>query len=133
MFVLHWWWQSISGLGDYLRKHNIKIIPTSFQAHEMVVKAGLTDQLSNVKDTPQVCRTVIDWVIDWLSEWLCVSVCTWFIDWTSNVLLQIDFAIDGADEVDENLTLIKGGGACFLLEKTVAQHAKELIIIGDHT
>jgi ribose 5-phosphate isomerase len=48
-------------------------------------------------------------------------------------VLQIDFAIDGADEVDEDLTLIKGGGACFLLEKTVALRAKELVILGDNS
>ncbi|KAF2899939.1 hypothetical protein ILUMI_06246 [Ignelater luminosus] len=46
---------------------------------------------------------------------------------------QLDVCIDGADEVDENLTLIKGGGGCLLQEKIVASCAKQLIIIADHT
>lgn len=46
---------------------------------------------------------------------------------------QLDVCIDGADEVDENLNLIKGGGGCLLQEKIVASCAKQLIIIADHT
>lgn len=46
---------------------------------------------------------------------------------------KIDVCIDGADEVDANLTLIKGGGGCLLQEKIVASCAKELIIIADYT
>ena len=33
---------------------------------------------------------------------------------------QLDVAIDGADEVDRNLNLIKGGGGCHTQEKIVA-------------
>ncbi|WP_449355437.1 ribose-5-phosphate isomerase RpiA [Virgibacillus natechei] len=44
---------------------------------------------------------------------------------------QLDVTIDGADEVDENLHLIKGGGGALLREKIVASAAKELIIIVD--
>ncbi len=33
---------------------------------------------------------------------------------------ELDVAIDGADEVDEHLNLIKGGGGCALQEKIVA-------------
>lgn len=46
---------------------------------------------------------------------------------------RLDVCIDGADEVDCNLTLIKGGGGCLLQEKIVASCAKELIIIADFT
>lgn len=46
---------------------------------------------------------------------------------------RLDVCIDGADEVDSNLTLIKGGGGCLLQEKIVASCAKELIIIADYT
>uniref|UniRef100_A0A1B6ICJ4 ribose-5-phosphate isomerase n=1 Tax=Homalodisca liturata TaxID=320908 RepID=A0A1B6ICJ4_9HEMI len=46
---------------------------------------------------------------------------------------QLDVAIDGADEVDENKVLIKGGGGCLTQEKIVASCAKELIIIADYT
>lgn len=46
---------------------------------------------------------------------------------------QISVCIDGADEVDHNLNLIKGGGGCLLQEKIVASCANELIIIADYT
>ncbi|WP_304956800.1 ribose-5-phosphate isomerase RpiA [Virgibacillus salidurans] len=44
---------------------------------------------------------------------------------------QLDVTIDGADEVDENLHLIKGGGGALLREKIVASAAKSFIIIVD--
>lgn len=44
---------------------------------------------------------------------------------------ELDLAIDGADEVDANLQLIKGGGGALLREKIVADAAKELLIIVD--
>ncbi|XP_068608374.1 ribose-5-phosphate isomerase [Brachionichthys hirsutus] len=44
---------------------------------------------------------------------------------------ELDVAIDGADEVDEELTLIKGGGGCLTQEKIVASCAKHFIIIAD--
>lgn len=43
----------------------------------------------------------------------------------------LDLAIDGADEVDPSLDLIKGGGGALLREKIVACAAKRLIIIAD--
>ncbi|KAG7305358.1 hypothetical protein JYU34_009420 [Plutella xylostella] len=46
---------------------------------------------------------------------------------------EIDVTIDGADEVDSNLTLIKGGGGCLLQEKIVASCSKKLIVIADYT
>jgi ribose 5-phosphate isomerase A len=42
---------------------------------------------------------------------------------------QIDVAIDGADEVDSNLDLIKGGGGALLREKIIAKAAKEFIVV----
>lgn len=44
---------------------------------------------------------------------------------------QIDIAIDGADEVDPELNLIKGGGGALLREKVVAQASRKNIIIVD--
>ncbi len=43
----------------------------------------------------------------------------------------IDLTIDGADEVDPNLNLIKGGGGALLREKILAQASKQIIIIVD--
>jgi ribose 5-phosphate isomerase A len=44
---------------------------------------------------------------------------------------EIDLDIDGADEIDKNLNLIKGGGGCLVQEKILASNSKELIIIAD--
>jgi ribose 5-phosphate isomerase A len=43
----------------------------------------------------------------------------------------IDLSIDGADEVDPNLQMIKGGGGALLREKIVAQASRQVIIIAD--
>jgi len=45
----------------------------------------------------------------------------------------IDITIDGADEVDKDLNLIKGGGGALLREKLVAQCSKRNIIIVDES
>ncbi len=46
---------------------------------------------------------------------------------------QIDLTIDGADEVDEQLNLIKGGGGALLREKIVAVNSRQLIIVVDES
>lgn len=43
----------------------------------------------------------------------------------------LDITIDGADEVDENMNLIKGGGGALLREKIVGSATKFYIIIAD--
>ncbi|MDF1514617.1 MAG: ribose-5-phosphate isomerase RpiA [Anaerolineae bacterium] len=45
----------------------------------------------------------------------------------------IDVTIDGADEVDPNLNVIKGGGGALLREKIVAQATRREIIVIDST
>lgn len=45
----------------------------------------------------------------------------------------IDITIDGADEVDADWNLIKGGGGALLREKIVAASSKQLIIIVDES
>lgn len=44
---------------------------------------------------------------------------------------ELDVTIDGADEVDPDLNLIKGLGGALLREKMVAQASKRLVIIAD--
>ena len=46
---------------------------------------------------------------------------------------MIDVAIDGADQVDPALNLVKGGGGALLKEKIVAAAAKRFIVMVDHT
>lgn len=44
---------------------------------------------------------------------------------------QIDVTIDGADEFDPQLNLIKGGGGALLREKVIASASRQLVIIAD--
>ena len=44
---------------------------------------------------------------------------------------HLDITIDGADEVDPHLNLIKGLGGALVREKIVAAHSRELVIIVD--
>jgi ribose 5-phosphate isomerase A len=45
----------------------------------------------------------------------------------------VDIAIDGADEIDPNLELIKGGGGALVREKLVEFNAKRFVVVADHT
>jgi ribose 5-phosphate isomerase A len=45
----------------------------------------------------------------------------------------VDLTIDGADEVDPDLNLIKGGGGALLREKIVAQASRREIIVVDES
>ncbi|XP_071793472.1 ribose-5-phosphate isomerase-like isoform X2 [Asterias amurensis] len=76
-------------------KLTVKCVPTSFQAHQLIVNNNLI--LSDLERTP-----------------------------------ELDVAIDGADEVDSDLNLIKGGGGCLTQEKIVASNAKYFVVIADY-
>jgi ribose 5-phosphate isomerase A len=43
----------------------------------------------------------------------------------------LDVAIDGADEVDRNMELIKGGGGALLREKIIARASNQFIVVAD--
>jgi ribose 5-phosphate isomerase A len=45
----------------------------------------------------------------------------------------LDLDIDGADEIDQQLRLIKGGGGALLREKIVASSARRFVVIADAT
>jgi ribose 5-phosphate isomerase A len=46
---------------------------------------------------------------------------------------ELDLAIDGTDEVDHDLALIKGGGGALLREKIVAAASSRMIVIADRS
>src|SRR4051812_28426722 len=50
---------------------------------------------------------------------------------TPDELPALDLTIDGADEIDGQLRLIKGGGGAHTREKLVARASKQLIIVAD--
>ena len=82
------------------------------------IKSG---KLKNIKGVPTSFQ----------SEVLALELGIPLIDLAS--VSQIDLAIDGADEVDPNFQLIKGGGACHVREKLVASKANKLLIVVDET
>ncbi|HVT24134.1 MAG TPA: ribose-5-phosphate isomerase RpiA [Rhizomicrobium sp.] len=44
---------------------------------------------------------------------------------------ELDLVVDGADEADADLNLIKGGGGAHLIEKIVATSSKKMVVIAD--
>jgi ribose 5-phosphate isomerase A len=46
---------------------------------------------------------------------------------------ELDLTIDGADEIDPDLTLIKGGGGALLREKIVAAASAKMLVIADQS
>ena len=52
---------------------------------------------------------------------------------TFSEINEIDITIDGADEVDLNLHMIKGGGGALLREKIVAAASKQFIVVVDES
>jgi ribose 5-phosphate isomerase A len=52
---------------------------------------------------------------------------------TDDIPRDIDLTIDGADEVDPSLNLIKGGGGALLREKIIAQATRREVIVVDES
>lgn len=50
---------------------------------------------------------------------------------TLDEMPELDLTVDGADELDDSLRLIKGAGAALLREKIVAAASKRMIVIAD--
>jgi len=52
---------------------------------------------------------------------------------TLEELPELDLTVDGADEIDHQLRLIKGGGGALLREKIVAAASRRMAVIADAT
>ena len=52
---------------------------------------------------------------------------------TLDDLDRLDLTVDGADEIDPQLNLVKGGGGALLREKIVAAASDRMIVIADDT
>ena len=46
-------------------------------------------------------------------------------------LMPLDLTVDGADEADRGLNLIKGGGGALLREKIVALSSRQMVVVAD--
>lgn len=88
-------------------------VPTGDQSRELILEAGLP--LGSI-DTLPLVDTSKDLGLTGKRE-------------------MLDVAFDGADEIDDDLNCIKGGGACLFQEKLVATAAKKFICVagGFHT
>ena len=78
---------------------HMTFIPTGSQSKGLIRTAGLT--LANLDERPLV----------------------------DGKLAELDVCFDGADEVDQDLNLIKGGGGCLFQEKLVAVAAKKFVAV----
>lgn len=87
---------AVERLGEINKEKNLnlKCIPSSFQAYQLIIQNGL--ELVSLEQYPNI---------------------------------DVDF--DGADEIDKNLNLIKGGGGCLVQEKILASNSEKFIIIVD--
>lgn len=50
---------------------------------------------------------------------------------TADAPTRLDLTVDGADEITDDLALIKGGGACLTREKIVAAMSERVVIVAD--
>ncbi|KAI1340359.1 ribose 5-phosphate isomerase A [Xylariaceae sp. FL0016] len=96
---------AIAGLGPSVTG-SMKFVPTGSGSTNLIRDAGLTvlqvpDLLAEVQSTPNSSRQ------------------------------YIDIYFDGADEVDNELTCIKGGGACLFQEKVVSRLSKQFVCVAD--
>ena len=52
---------------------------------------------------------------------------------TLDEIAELDLTVDGADEIDQALRMIKGGGGALLREKIVAASSRRMVAIADST
>jgi ribose 5-phosphate isomerase A len=107
---------------DYIRDGMIVGLGTGTSAEFAVRKLGsLVREGLSIRGIPTSNRTKI------LAEDEGIPL----IDFSESMF--IDLTIDGADEIDGNLNMIKGGGAALLQEKIVASVSRKEIIVGSKT
>jgi len=107
---------------DYVKDGMIVGLGTGTTAEFAVRKLGiLVSEGLSIRGIPTSNRTKI------LAETEGIPL----IDFSETMF--IDLTIDGADEIDGDLNMIKGGGAALLQEKIVASVSRAEIIVGSKT
>lgn len=127
----------ITCLGEYLEKEELKKLAAE-KAVEYI-EDGMIVGLGTGSTVEYTLRKIGALVKDGLKiKGIPTSMHTKRIAKEENIPLttleenpDIDCTIDGADEVDSNLNLIKGGGGALTREKIIAYHSKKVIIIVD--
>ncbi len=90
---------AVERLAQRVKDEGLEVIcvPSSFQAKQLIIQYGL--KLGDLEMNPEV------WILH------CQSHLRFILKHDFN-FLQLKVTIDGADESDTMLTLIKGGGGC---------------------
>lgn len=107
---------------DYVRDGMIVGLGTGSTAKHVIIALG-----ERVKQGLKIKGVPTSWETAVLAHKHDVELIETEDEWS------IDVTIDGADQVDPQLNLIKGGGGALLKEKVVAVAARQLIIVVDHT
>lgn len=107
---------------DYIKDGMIIGLGSGSTVNYMIRKLGeRVKEGLNVQGIPSSKKT----------EKLANEVGVPLIDFSS--VEHIDLGIDGADEVDGNLNLLKGGGGSLVREKIVARSTEKFIVIADQS
>jgi len=113
--------EAIAALGRDVTSRQI-FVPTGDQSKQLIIEAGLN--LGSIDALPPVQEDRR------ASAGTAYSVATGQQDLgLLGKRESLDVAFDGADEIDEDLNCIKGGGACLFQEKLVATAAKKFICV----
>lgn len=98
-------------------------VPTSDQSKEIIVEAGLpvgsVDSLPLVEGVPSTISSETTRSVDVGAQDLVLK----------GKRQKLDIAFDGADEIDEELNCIKGGGACLFQEKLVVTNSRKFVCV----
>lgn len=98
-------------------------VPTGDQSKQLIIEAGLP--VGSIDSLPPVDSEQTK-----MSGEVALKVATGLEDMGLKGKRQsLDVAFDGADEIDEDLNCIKGGGACLFQEKLVATSAKKFVCV----
>ena len=83
-----------------------------------LLRAGTLEDIEGVATSLATAAEAVRWGIPLLEE---------------SRATPTDITIDGADEIDPALNLIKGRGGALLREKIVAQTSRRVVIVADHS
>jgi ribose 5-phosphate isomerase A len=98
-------------------------VPTGDQSKQLIIEAGL--RLGSIDSLPPVAEDHPK-----PSTTSALNVASGLQDLGLRGKREsLDVAFDGADEIDEDLNCIKGGGACLFQEKLVATAAKKFVCV----
>jgi ribose 5-phosphate isomerase A len=107
---------------DYIHDNMIVGLGTGSTAYWAIQKLGL-----KVQDGLNIRAIATSIQSEELAKKLGIPLITF------SEIQEIDMTIDGADEVDHYLNLIKGGGGALLREKIVAAASKQFIVVVDES